>query len=613
MLTPHPRQGAVFVLVLVLAWCSSSEAKAQPVFCADPSPFVIEIENLDGDSRGTVCFATFFECTAPVSLGPSLGLTDPTCDPTVESCSVTLEVPFEFPGTEENIRDAGSASAAPTPALYYFDTAQPPDCTPTSIDPCGAIAICGVAGTPLFTSDFGQTLITVGGVTCDNVGSLGEDLSISAFACISSDSCRERTDVPNLGFQGPEVAAAIGCPIPAEPPPEACNGDADCRSCSVGGTSVGGGGPGIELGGPGATLRYQAGGPGTPTLPGATDWAVELGTGWSHDYAQRIVEDPDLSHVWLVTPFGTFREFSDLDGDGLYETESPSDEYRTLTFTAGVGWVLEGLDGTMQTFDETSDRWLETRDRNGNLTTGTYEASNRLTRVDFPDGRAETFAYHPDGKLQSITEIGVDGTTTRTWTLTWTGDDLTRLDRPDGTAIEIFYEDADHPSFLTRQELLGSSGGRRVLRAWEYDSEGNVAATWIGDAAQDGPDAVDLHTLSYDNPADPTVTTITDPLGQEAIYSFDRDLASSKVRIQTISGDCPVCGLGPSSSFTYEDPLNPLLPTTITDGKGHLTLLEYDSQGQTISRTEAAGTSLARTTTWGYDSSYPALGSSALR
>jgi hypothetical protein len=75
-------------------------------------------------------------------------------------------------------------------------------------------------------------------------------------------------------------------------------------------------------------LRYQAGGAGSADLPTPAGWS--LGRGWSHDYALAIVEDPDPSHVWLITEFATYREFTDGNGDGFYETIVPSDEYRTL-------------------------------------------------------------------------------------------------------------------------------------------------------------------------------------------------------------------------------------------------------------------------------------------
>ncbi len=58
------------------------------------------------------------------------------------------------------------------------------------------------------------------------------------------------------------------------------------------------------------------------------------------------------------------------------------------------------------------------------------------------------------------------GAASRTWTYTWTGNDLTRIDRPDGTAWEFFYTDAANPGWMTRMDLVGTDGSRRVDTAW---------------------------------------------------------------------------------------------------------------------------------------------------
>ncbi|HMB54132.1 MAG TPA: hypothetical protein VKU40_12505, partial [Thermoanaerobaculia bacterium] len=58
---------------------------------------------------------------------------------------------------------------------------------------------------------------------------------------------------------------------------------------------------------------------------------------------------------------------------------------------------------------------------------------------------------------QPITEVGTDGTSELEWSYTWTSDDLTRIDRPDGTAWVMTYGDTNHPGYLTRLELEGTN------------------------------------------------------------------------------------------------------------------------------------------------------------
>jgi YD repeat-containing protein len=282
----------------------------------------------------------------------------------------------------------------------------------------------------------------------------------------------------------------------------------------------------------------MAGGAGRDDSPGVAAWRTALGRYWSHDYAERIIEDPDDSHVWLITRFATFREFSNLVG-GVYTTVSPSDEFRTLERT-GIGWTLTDLDGTVTEFDD-DGLWLSTTDRNGNTKAGTYSAAE-LTTVAFPDGRSEAFTYHLDGKLATITEIGTDGLATLTWGYTWSGDDLVRIDRPDGTAW-VFTYDTVLPGYMTLMELEGTDTSRRVEQGWEYDTAGNAYRTWRGAATFTDPDAVDTWELAFDDPVAPTETTVTDPLGQSAVYEIEREPGSGKPRVVSVAGGCPACGL----------------------------------------------------------------------
>ncbi|MCZ7652114.1 MAG: hypothetical protein M5U13_13510 [Thermoanaerobaculia bacterium] len=274
------------------------------------------------------------------------------------------------------------------------------------------------------------------------------------------------------------------------------------------GTPPTGGGPAVGPAGHGTYLRYQAGGVGNPGFAGSAAWNVALGRNWSHEFAERIVpETPgDPGTVWLLTRWGTFRKFSGLS-NGVYATRVPSDEYRRLEWI-GNEWKLHELDGTIHTFDS-AGLWRSTLPRNGQGPgwVATYD-SGRLVRVDFPDGRHETFEYHASGKLWRITQVGRESTDSRPWELTWNGDDLERIDRPGGSAWSFLYGSTAHPGYMTRMILIGAGGGpSRVEAAWEYDASGNVDKTWKGADSFTDSEAVEKWDLSYDDPADPSQTT----------------------------------------------------------------------------------------------------------
>jgi YD repeat-containing protein len=401
----------------------------------------------------------------------------------------------------------------------------------------------------------------------------------------------------------------LGC----EPPTEDCESCTSCKRVGPGraviGADSGGGriGPLINK----AKLSYTAGGAGRAGLPGEMEWRPALGCGWSHSYAQRIIvdplspSDPPDSHVWRITETGTYREYGNPDPFGVYETLRPSDDYRTLHRT-GSGWELHDVGGTVTAFDN-DGRWVSTTDRNGNATEGFYTGDD-LTLVTLPDGRTEELAY-AGGRLVSVTEAGVGGADSRTWALTWNGDDLVRLGDPDGTAWEMTYStDPSLPGYLRLLGWIGSDGtSRRVETGFEYDGHGNVTAMWKGADDPDAADAVDVWRFAFDDPADPEETTVTDPLGDTAVYSYGRDPKSERIRLLSIDGDCPTCGLRPNTQLGYGDSAHPLLPTVETDANGNVTEYTYSAEGRVLTRTEAVGTAEERTTTYTYDATYPAL------
>nr|MDP9120122.1 hypothetical protein [Acidobacteriota bacterium] len=407
-----------------------------------------------------------------------------------------------------------------------------------------------------------------------------------------------------------------------------------CQMCIPAGAGCGieaaGNGPSCtsDASGPHALLRYTAGGAGNPGYPGSAGpnpWQATLGRNWGHDFAERIVLDPstaDITHVWLITRSATFREFTNLaaaSGNSLrrYQAVAPADEYRRLFFDpVSGGWQLQALDGTVELF-LASGLWSKTTDPGNprHPIAGTY-AGTQLTSVALPDGRSETYAYYGSGatgggpgKLQSITEVGTDGTTHRTWQYLWSGDDLTLIGRPDGTAWEYTYADPNHPGYVTQIRLIGTDTSGRVEAAFAYDPLGNVSQAWRGDPAATGPNAVEVKTLSYNNGGvRPTQAVVAYQVGGPTTYTLLRDSASTKSKVQQVSGECPTCGTTANVTFEYNDAANPFSPTAMIDAKGTRTHYTFDANGRLLIKTEAANVpALTRTTIWTYDSHFPGL------
>jgi RHS repeat-associated protein len=538
----------------------------------------------------------------PPELGQATATLAPGCDPTQQSCSVTIEVPVTYPGNHLN--NPGAVGFGYSFAALIAQNQGG-----------GTFGTCGFLGAAL-TDEIGKVSWSVG---C-TVASPTYVLTAISCPCPPGPFCPQAL-CPVSTVETLDMAATIQAACAGPPPP--CKKSCEC---SLGGSGAGPGGrgagpPAFPGSGPQVLFRYKAGGVGHPGFPGSADWNVTLGRYWSHDGAMRIVEASpgDPSTVWLLDEAGTFTRFDDSVPTAVpndYETVDVADEYRTLTRTAS-GWELRDLDGTVMRFDADGLRTL-TEDRNGNQLQASYDAAGRLEEIVKPDGRRETFAYYPmgdpsEGKLMAITLWGVLDADTLVWTYEWTGDDLTRIDRPDGRALLFEYDDPGNPShpdgYMTRARLLGDQGGTRLLQAWEYDAAGNVTATWKGTDDKDDPEVVGRFDFSYDQRFEPTETTVTDPLGQATVYSVD--YVGSRFRTSAINGPCPACGFGPETSFEYDDLDNPLLPTATVDGRGLRTELLYNADGRRVQRIEAAATpALARTTTWEYDANFPAFATS---
>ncbi|MBU0678742.1 MAG: hypothetical protein KJ626_11565 [Verrucomicrobia bacterium] len=240
----------------------------------------------------------------------------------------------------------------------------------------------------------------------------------------------------------------------------------------------------------------------------------------------------------------------------------------------------------------------------GRTTTNTRDGSNRITRVDYPDGTYQTFTYDALGQVQ--TERKRDGTF---WSNTI--DSLGRtiaVTDPHGNVTKYGYDERGH--LVTTTNALG-----HVTR-YTYDWRGNPISTTFPDGS--------TQTIRYNAYGQPTnvvspsggMTIVgydvwgypesqTDPLGYTTYYTYDY---KGRLRVETTpsgqiitnaydglgrkimetdvgSGAFRTWSYGPDGIRTQEDRL------------GRATLLDYDQFGYLTSETSPGGS----TTTYSYD------------
>ena len=176
--------------------------------------------------------------------------------------------------------------------MTWFDTSS----APTPWTSGGNPSLC-----EYLASDRVDTYVEQTGLTCAGAPYSFGTYSLRASTCggpcpppffpSCGFFCGKWVDTGGLDFT--VTAGMMGCPMPKK---WSCPGDASCATCGCSGGASGaaGGGPGSApgLSGPGATLRYAAGGAGGTGFPGTSAWTPTLGRYWSHDYAEQIVSIP---------------------------------------------------------------------------------------------------------------------------------------------------------------------------------------------------------------------------------------------------------------------------------------------------------------------------------
>jgi YD repeat-containing protein len=278
-----------------------------------------------------------------------------------------------------------------------------------------------------------------------------------------------------------------------------------------------------------------------------TRTAANTLTGWRYGVASDAsVEEYTAAGLLLqvTTRTGLVQFFSSSDGAGgiQYATTGHVNGYRAPTCTRPSGFAMPTTAGVVVCVTDLQGRQLNFE----------YDSSGRISRFADPMGQITQYAFDANNNLASVT---------------W----------PDGTLRTYLYENATYPNALTG--ITDENGTR--FATYGYDSQGRaVTETHAGGA--------DAATLTFGT----NTTTITDAIGTARTYSFQTVLGVNKS-----TGSNQPGGSGCSaaaSSQTYDANGN---VASSTDFNGNVTTYTYDlTRNLGISRTEAYGTPLARTT-----------------
>jgi RHS repeat-associated protein len=314
-----------------------------------------------------------------------------------------------------------------------------------------------------------------------------------------------------------------------------------------------------------------------------------LGAGWHSSYDRFI-------WIWSSTQAMAQR----ADGQqlifnlvsGVWTPDSDVDY--TLT-KSGSTWTLHDPNDTIETYTTTTTGYaanylaqLNTiQKRNGYTKTLAYNSTGQLLTITDSYGRVLTLSYNTNGTINTVTTADY---TTITYGYSSGSVNLTSVSFSTSPVqtITYVYGNSNLPHTLTG---VTDEDGNTYF-TWTYDAYGRALTSTRGT----GSNAV-VTTVAYNDTNGSR--TVTNSLGVTDTYSFSTLQNAQKVT--SISRAATSTTAAATESFGYDS--NGYL-NSLTDWNGNQTTYVNNSHGKPTTINEAVGSSVARTTTIAYDSTW---------
>jgi RHS repeat-associated protein len=266
--------------------------------------------------------------------------------------------------------------------------------------------------------------------------------------------------------------------------------------------------------------------------------------------------------------------------------------------TDGTYWYIQDENDTIDQYDMTG-KLVKISYRGGYYQTLTYDGSGNNTVITDSFGRTLTFTYLANGLVSTMTDPS-GGVTTYSYldrsgfslpipagsASDWV---LQSVQYPDGKTLTYLYEDINTINRYALTGITDENGNRYAT--WTYDSTSGRALS------SQHAGGADLTTISYDDTGN--TRTVTNALGKQAIYHMA--VFQGENQLQSIEGlastHCPAATV----SFLYDS--NGYTSQT-TSGEGRVNTYVNNSIGQETSRTEGYGSTVARTITTTWDTTW---------
>lgn len=314
--------------------------------------------------------------------------------------------------------------------------------------------------------------------------------------------------------------------------------------------------------------------------------------GWRHTYSRSLSFNPSSLPIEGRTKVRAIREdghtfvftFSSANNLGLYGTPESGAIATLYVKSDGTGYIYAEGNGNKEVYD-TTGRLLSISDRNGNTQTITYAPAAPVNLADVPTsvvdnfGRTLSFSYQ-NYFLHSVTD-GAGNVTTYDYDSNYR---LSLVTFPDGSTRQYRYIDTDWPTGLTS---VVDENGVTTFNV-DYDVKGRaVLASIPGYPVQN-------HFVYGEGQ-----TVVTDVLGISRSFHYSKP-ENHKLNTGVSSLPCKNCSYSKEIAYSPQG-----FPSYRTDYNLHKTTYLYQGPvGLVTSRTEADGTSEARTITTAWHATF---------
>jgi RHS repeat-associated protein len=406
------------------------------------------------------------------------------------------------------------------------------------------------------------------------------------------------------------------CPLPTIPVPSkqagcpTCSPPATSSSSNSGGANAGAGG--LQKGDPvdisnGNLYEAETDYAGTGSNPikfvrsynslGATcqpstGQGIFLGGGWSATYFQTLVpvtitdSKTTYNTVYAYRPDGRVLQFNEYNG--VY---SPDGDVGESLIQTSSGWSYQTADDTIETYNS-AGQLLTVAKRGQAPVTVNYAsgASAGDPPASVSDGFGHTlqFSYADNNDVLQLSSITDPAGHTISYTHDSTHNRLTAVTQTDSTTRTYGYSS----NYSLACYLTSITDENSVQYAsWTYNSSNQPATS-------QSAGGVYAYSFTYSTSGSGGYVTVTDPLGK--VRTNNQSLIWGAYH--TISSSAPCPGCGEDAGRVYDSNGN---ITSRTDYNGNVTNYVYNAQTNLeTSRTEAYGTSSARTITTAWDANW---------